>query len=80
MSKRIRKLTPLLLKRIIKEEKQKLARKKSKKVTKHKKVSSTSLEIKMLNESRKKQVELVRKFKELYMLRKKLKRKLIKRL
>lgn len=78
MSRRIKKLTPALLKRLIKEEKSKLAAQKRR--SRKRRKSSVSKELKMLSESKKQQVKLVKKFKEIHMLRQRLKKKLIKRL
>tara|TARA_B100000674_G_scaffold432436_1_gene390207 strand:+ start:1109 stop:1345 length:237 start_codon:yes stop_codon:yes gene_type:complete len=78
MSRRIKKLTPALLKRLIKEEKSKLAAQKRR--SKKRRKSSVSKELKMLSESKKQQIKLVKKFREIHMLRQRLKKNLIKRL
>ena len=80
-SRKIRKLTPLILKKIILEEKRnvrKMLKRKNKKTSSKK--NSAKLEIKYLNETKKRQRKLVREFKKLYIIRQKLKKNLIKRL
>jgi hypothetical protein len=80
MSKKIRKLTPALLKRIISEEKRKLVKesKVSKKKSIKNKTKNIKKNIKVLNETKKMQKELVLKFKKLYQLRRLVKQNLIK--
>tara|TARA_B100001250_G_C19305661_1_gene573939 strand:- start:49 stop:297 length:249 start_codon:yes stop_codon:yes gene_type:complete len=82
MNKRIKKLTPKILKQIILEEKRnvrKMLKLKKNKAKKRKK-STVKNEITYLNETKKRQEKLVREFKKLFLIRKKLKRNLIKRL
>jgi|TARA_Y100000389_G_C17405264_1_gene487649 hypothetical protein len=78
MSKRkIKKLTPELIKRIIAEEKEKIILERQN-VKKSRKQSSINKQIKFLNETKDMQRELVEKFKKLYRLRSKIKKNIIK--
>ena len=83
MSKKIRKLTQTLLKRIIAEERERLV-KESTSINKKKsiknKVKKIKNDVKVLNETKQMQKDLVLKFKKLYQLRKLVKKNLIKRL
>lgn len=80
-NKKIRKLTPAILKKIILEEKRNVRKLlKRKKQAKRNKKSSAQLEIKYLNETKERQRKLVREFRKLYLVRQKLKKNLIKRL
>ncbi len=82
-NRRIKKLTPALLKKLIKEEKQKIKieRRRLKENRLSKKPANKTLKnISLLKETKEQQKQLIRKFKQLYMLRKKLKRNLIKSL
>ena len=81
--KRVRKLTPRLLKKIINEEKRKLNRLKTKrrrrtKLTETKKRSKTSTDIKKLRILKARQKKLINEFKKTFMQRKKIKKRLIK--
>jgi hypothetical protein len=83
-NRRIRKLTPQLIKRLIAEEKQKIADSKKRQARKKKNLSEAKVkkikkQIKVLNETKEMQKELVLKFKKLYQLRQKIKNNLIKR-
>jgi excinuclease UvrABC helicase subunit UvrB len=83
-NKRIRKLTPQLIKKLIAEEKQKIADSKKRQARKKKNLSEAKVkkikkQIKVLNETKEMQRELVLKFKKLYQLRQKIKNNLIKR-
>jgi hypothetical protein len=72
----ITKLTPAILKRIIQEEKDRIniaRRKIESKKRKSSKKNSKKVKI-ALRETRKKQVELVKQFKKLHMLRERIKR------
>jgi hypothetical protein len=82
-NRRIKKLTPALLKKLIKEEKQKIKieRRRLKENRLSKKPANKTLKnISLLKETKEQQKQLIKKFKQLYMLRKKLKRNLIKSL
>ena len=74
MSKKIRRLTPSLLKKIIAEEKRKII--KESKVKTKKSSRSIAKQKKVLKETKKMQKDLVLKFKKLYQLREKIKRNL----
>jgi len=82
MSKKIRKLTPALLKRIIAEERERLVKESSinKKKSIKNKVKKIKNDVKVLNETKQMQKDLVLKFKKLYQLRRLVKKNLIKRL
>ena len=78
---RIRKLTPAILKRIIAEEKQKL-RQKRRRTNKRKKRSKLRerneiTDIKLLKLIRKEEIKAAMKFKKLYEVKTKLKKKII---
>ena len=78
MNKRIRKLTPSILKRIINEEKVKLNKKPvRKKVSKKSKSLSEIAKLKLM---KKKQIALLNEIKKLHIARKKIKKSLISRL
>ena len=79
MSRRIKKLTPAMLKRIILEEKRKIAKEQKRRKRRNSR-KAVSKEIKFLKETKEKQRQLVRDFKKLYRVRQILKKKLIKRL
>jgi len=74
MSKKIRRLTPSLLKKIIAEEKRKII--KESKVKTKKTSRSIAKQKRVLKETKKMQKDLVLKFKKLYQLREKIKRNL----
>ena len=74
MSKKIRRLTPSLLKKIIAEEKRKII--KESKVKTKKSSRSIAKQKRVLKETKKMQKDLVLKFKKLYQLREKIKRNL----
>jgi len=74
MSKKIRRLTPSLLKKIIAEEKRKII--KESKVKTKKSSRNIAKQKKVLKETKKMQKDLVLKFKKLYQLREKIKRNL----
>tara|TARA_A100001011_G_C14307719_1_gene843984 strand:+ start:1465 stop:1695 length:231 start_codon:yes stop_codon:yes gene_type:complete len=76
MSKRIRKLTPNVLKRIIREEKQKIIKESKRKRT----PKGGASDVKELIRLKKKQALLVLEFKKLFKKRQLLKKKLVKRL
>ena len=76
MSNRIRKLTPNVLKRIIREEKQKIIKESKRK----RKTRSGSSDVEELIKLKKKQARLVLEFKKLFQKRQLLKKKLVKRL
>lgn len=83
-NKKIRKLTPQLIKRIIAEEKQKIIKSKKRQARKKKSLSEANIktiktQVMVLNETKEMQKELVLKFKKLYQLRQKIKNNLIKR-
>lgn len=86
MEKRIRKLTPLLLKKIINEEKQKLnvvEKKKSKSKPKPKpkpKAKKKLSEVAKLRLMKKRQIALFNEIKKIQLARKKIKKALIERL
>jgi hypothetical protein len=79
MKKKIKKLTPAMLKKIIAEEKQKLN---NKKIQKRKVKSKTTAltEVKALELIKAKQRKLINEIKRLFIIRKKIKNKLINRL
>jgi len=81
MKKRIKKLTPTLLKRIIKEEKDKLLKNSGNapNKTKQKKSSSRLSEIKKIRLIKNRQRKLIREFKMLNKQRKRLKKSLLAR-
>jgi hypothetical protein len=74
MSKKIRRLTPSLLKKIIAEEKRKII--KESKVKTKKSSRGIAKQKRVLKETKKMQKDLVLKFKKLYQLREKIKRNL----
>jgi len=81
MKRRIRRLTPSMLKKIINEERQKIKKTIAKKNKKGRRVSSrVKSDIKFLQESKKEQRKLVLKFKKLFRQRQKAKKNLIERL
>ena len=81
MKRRIRRLTPNMLKKIINEERQKLRKVKTKSRRRKAKVSSVvKSDIKFLQESKKEQRKLVLRFKKLFRKRQKAKKNLIERL
>lgn len=83
MKRRIRRLTPNMLKKIINEERQalkKLYRKKSSQKSTTKKTSELQKNIKFLKESKEEQKKLVLRFKKLFIQRQKAKKNLIERL
>ena len=80
-NRRIRKLTPAILKKIILEEKRNVRKAfKNKRKKSARRKSFVGSEIQYLNETKKRQKKLVREFKKLYVIRQKLKKSLIKRL
>lgn len=84
-NKKIRKLTPQLIKRIIAEERQKIIESKKrqfrkKKSLNEKNIKSIKAKVMILNETKAMQKDLVLKFKKLYQLRQKIKNNLIKRI
>ena len=81
MKRRIRRLTPNMLKKIINEERQKLRKAQAKSRRRKAKVSSAvKSDIKFLQESKKEQRKLVLRFKKLFRQRQKAKKNLIERL
>jgi hypothetical protein len=82
MSKKIKRLTPALLKRIIAEERERLVKESSanKKKSIKSKAKEIKKDIKVLNETKQLQKDLVLKFKKLYQIRRLVKKNLIKRL
>ena len=78
--KKVRKLTPSILKRIISEEKRKLRSSKSKrkKLTESKKKTTTASDIKKLKMLKARQRRLINEFKKAFIERKKIKKRLIK--
>ena len=69
--RRITKLTPAILKQIIKEERERINSLKRKHKAKKRKSNKAKI---ALRETRKKQLELVKQFKKLHMLRERIKK------
>ena len=81
MKRRIKRLTPSMLKKIINEERQKLRKIQARNCKRKSKVSPlVRSNIKFLQESKKEQRKLVLKFKKLFRQRQKAKKNLIERL
>ena len=82
MKRKIRRLTPNMLKKIINEERLKLRKAHAKSRRRKSKTTSTKIKsnIKFLQESKKEQRKLVLRFKKLFRKRQKAKKNLIERL